>query len=248
MSVHSAANYTDWRSSVRESWAMRARRIGYLPIFVIFEPTMAVVVEANTYNDIIAIDAPFIYQGETSSLPLMEHVFFQIATRSAIDAAWMMKTDQDTLVYPDALARYLASLSHNPQQDHVYAGALMQLPPTRNSTARSYVAESTYAPLDYPAFMSGGAGYIISVKLAQCLTLHTATERFNYFPRSDVGMRIAMLEAGCYPLHMNASDLFSPGQILNASADQVTLHYVKEADLQTFWKPYERSKQPTKET
>jgi hypothetical protein len=244
ISIHSDAKYSAWRSSIRETWLPRARRVGCLPLFVVLEPTAATIAEANAYNDIIAIDAPFVYHAEQSSLPLMEHVFFQVVVRNAVDAEWAMKTDQDTMVFPDALTRFLARLradNVDPQRDHIYAGALLQLAPVRNASARAYVSAATYAPLDFPAFMSGGAGYVISVKLARCLTLHTATQRFNYFPRSDVGMRIAMLEAGCEPLQMNASALFSPGQVPNAPADQVTMHYVKDADIPKFWLPQQKA-------
>jgi hypothetical protein len=247
ISIHSDAEFVSWRSSVRETWAARARRVGCLPLFVVLDPTPAVIAEANAYNDIIAIDAPFVYHGERSSLPLMEHVFFQVVVRSAVDAEWAMKTDQDTLVFPDALIRFLAGLriDADPQRDHIYAGAMMQLTPTRNATARAYVSTTTYAPLEFPAFMSGGAGYVLSIKLARCLTLHTATQRFSFFPRSDVGMRIAMLEAGCEPMRMVASPLFSPGKVPNAPPDQVSMHYVKDADIQKFWLPHSQQHQAT---
>lgn len=240
ISIHSDPRFTEWRSSVRETWLTRARRLGMLAVFIVCAPTAAVVAEADEYNDIIVIDAPYFYHAERSVLPLLEHVWFQLAARHAIDASWVMKTDQDTVVFPDALLRFLrnTSMALDPQEHYIYAGSLFEVTPVRDPRHHSHISAALYPPLQYPGFMSGGAGYIESMALVRCLTAYTATPEFNYFPRSDVGMRLAINEAGCQPLHIVGSANFHYKMQVDAPHDTITIHYVKSADrLREFWAP-----------
>ena len=240
ISIHSDPRFVEWRSSVRETWLTRARRLGMLAVFIVCAPSAAVVAEADEYNDIIVIEAPYLYHAERSVLPLLEHVWFQLAARHAVDASWVMKTDQDTIVFPDALLRFLrnASAALDPQRQYIYAGSLFEVPPVRDPRHYSHVSAALYPPLQYPGSMSGGAGYIESMALVRCLTAYTATPAFNYFPRSDVGMRLAINEAGCQPLHIVGSANFHYKLPLAVPPDTVTIHYVKSADrLRDYWAP-----------
>jgi hypothetical protein len=240
ISIHSDPRFVEWRSSVRETWLTRARRLGMLAVFIVCAPSAAVVAEADEYNDIVVIEAPYLYHAERSVLPLLEHVWFQLAARHAVDASWVMKTDQDTIVFPDALLRFLRNTSAalDPQRQYIYAGSLFEVPPVRDPRHYSHVSAALYPPLQYPGFMSGGAGYIESMALVRCLTAYTATPAFNYFPRSDVGMRLAINEAGCQPLHIVGSANFHYKLPLVVPPDTVTIHYVKSADrLRDYWAP-----------
>lgn len=239
ISIHSDPRFVEWRSSVRETWLTRARRLGMLAVFIVCNPDADVITEAAIYNDIIAIEAPYFYHAERSVLPLLEHVWFQLAARHAIDAQWVMKTDHDTVVFPDTLARFLRNQSeYDPMRQYVYAGNLFEVSPVRDPKHHSQVSAEMYPPLQYPGFMSGGAGYIESMALVRCLTSHTATAAFNYFPRSDVGMRLAINEAGCAPLHIVSSGNFRYNAPPTVPRDTVTMHYVKKADrLREYWAP-----------
>ena len=238
ISIHSDARYVEWRSSVRETWLTRARRLGFLAVFIVCNADAALIAEAELYNDIIAIEAAYVYNAERSVLPVLEHVWFQLAARHAVDALWVMKADQDTVVFPDALARFLRSQTVDPLTTYVYAGLLFEVAPVRQSTHRSYVPPSIYPQLQYPGFMSGGAGYVESIALVRCLTAHTATPLFNYFPRSDVGMRLALNEAGCAPLIIIKSAHFHADSQPSTGNQTITMHYVKDADkLRQHWAP-----------
>jgi hypothetical protein len=249
MSIHSNPRYVEWRSSVRETWLTRARRHGMLPIFVMCEPTEAAIAEADEYNDIIAIDAPYIYHADRSTLPLMHHAWLQIAVRHAVDAVWVMKSDHDTVVFPDTLRRFLDSQfdGYDLMSQFVYTGLLFEASPIRDEKDKSRVSHELYAPLQYPSFMSGGAGYLSSMALVRCVTAFTSTPAFNYFPREDVGMRLTINEAGCEPLHVVNSDRFhwnvvrrryfgeAPQQ---GVGDTITVHYVKTPSmLRQYWSP-----------
>lgn len=239
ISIHSDRKYIEWRASVRETWLARARQLGFLAVFVVCEPDAALIAEADQFNDIVAIEAPYVYHTDRSVLPVLEHVWFQLATRHAVDAHWVMKTDHDTVLFPDALARFLRNQSTDPLRDYVYAGLFFEVAPVRQAIHRSYVSPKTYAPLQYPGFMSGGAGYLESIALARCLTAHTATTNFNYFPRSDVGMRLALNEAGCAPLLIVSSPRFRADAPTNVPNNTITVHYVKDSKkLRHYWAPH----------
>jgi len=238
ISIHSDPKFVSWRSSVRETWLSRARRLGFLAIFMVCNANTAVVAEALQYNDIIAIEAPYMYHAERSVLPLLEHVWFQLAARHAVDARWVMKTDHDTIVFPDALHDFIGAQAFDPLRQYVYIGSLFEVNPVRDSRHRSYVSTNLYPALQFPGFMSGGAGYIESMALVRCLTAYTATDAFNYFPRSDVGMRLAINEAGCQPLIVVGSGLFHPNSLATVPNNTITMHYVKSADkLREYWAP-----------
>lgn len=238
ISIHSDPRYVEWRSSVRETWLTRARRLGMLAIFIVCNPDAAVLAEADAYNDIIVIEAPYMYHAERSVLPLLEHVWFQLAARHAVDAHWVMKTDHDTVVFPDNLQRFLRNQTADPLSAYVYAGVLFEVAPVRDPKHHSSVSALAYPPLQYPGFMSGGAGYVESMALVRCLTAHTSTAAFNYFPRSDVGMRLAINEAACQPLVIVNSNNFHYNAPPIVPANTVTMHYVKNAEkLRDYWAP-----------
>ena len=245
ISVHSDARFVDWRAAVRATWVADAVERGMRPIFIVCSPDAAAFAEAAAHGDMVAIDAPFVYFGEQSVLPLLEQVWFQLVARLAVRARWVMKADQDTLVLPFALQRFLVNQSAaaiDPLRDMVYAGSLFEVGPMRNPKHRSYVSLDTYPPLQYPGFMSGGAGYIESIALVRCLVAHTASPAYNYFPRSDAGMRLAINEAGCQPLRIVSAGNFRYDTPPIIGRDMVTLHYVKHvAKLQHYWQQYHQT-------
>lgn len=225
------------RQTIRETWAARAKAIGALVLFMIAEPIPDSVNEAERHGDMILLEAREVYTALNSTLPLKTHAIMQLVARYATSVDWIFKCDDDTIVFPERLASLLAPLGA-PRTTRYYVGcSFVRTPPVRTAShPRAYVSPDLYPASVYPTFMSGGAGYALSIAAVRCLAVHTASATYRYFPREDVSVRLA-LDAACTPIKIvDRSDAFRANTHKPPTNATVTLHYVKgTGGIRSFW-------------
>lgn len=218
------------RNVLRETWIARARSLHIIVLFVVGRPTHDLVVESERYGDIIMVESTEIYTGMESIIPLKTHLWWQIVSRFAVDAKWAMKCDPDTIVFTDRLVAMLETFNSSTM---TYIGAQYDVSPIRDTNAHhAYVSRDLWPANQYPRFMSGGAGYVLSMPAIRCMTEHTQSKYYHYFPREDPSTRIALNEAGCAPLNIvDRTTQFKANSNHDPTNNIITMHYVKDPKM-----------------
>lgn len=229
--VLSTARAGAMRDAIRGSWARVARASGYAVLFLLAEARCDEQHESMRHSDVVVFDARDVYTPANSTLPLKTHGFVQIVAKRAHTEAstieWIVKCDDDTLVFADRLAALLAALQRPTTTSYYVGCAFQRSAPFRDPSSKFHVPADLYPASFYPPFMSGGAGYALSMPLARCVAAHTASAEHVYFPREDVSVRLAIEAAACDSVvFVDRSDVFRPGVPRSASNATVTQHRV----------------------
>jgi hypothetical protein len=236
--VLSVSSSVKTRQTIRETWLMRAKSVGCLVVFIVNDPVEYVQYEAMKHADILLFEAKDVYN-TNSSLPFKTFAFLQMVARYAPFAEWAFKCDDDTFLYPERLVKYLGGYSTDLATSRFYIGNGFFTSPVRIlSWARSYASPQIYPSSRYPLFMSGGAGYALSISLVRCLSVHTASKEYMYFPLEDVATRLA-LQAACEPFQaVESNHYFYTGRPKVIENDTITFHAVHGPhSMYDFWKP-----------
>lgn len=237
--VLSIPNSTDLRHAIRETWASSAKRINMLVAFLVANPAPETQLEAERCGDMILFECPEVYERVNSTLPLKTHAWIQLAARYAVNAQWLFKCDDDTFVIPQRLQALLETLPA-PERLRHYVGHMFETPTVFRDLQRTpawAISRDLYPTTMYPSFMSGGAGYALSISAVHCIALHTASSNYFYFPREDVSVRLALYEM-CEPvlLHNRSDAFFLNMPNANHTPNIATVHHVKEAEaMQRLW-------------
>ena len=236
--VQSRPGDSKLRQAIRETWALRAKAFSCLVVFIVGAPTADVYTESLHYSDLILLEVVEIWSGEKSTLPLKSYALMQVATRYAVDALWIVKCDTDTFVYPDRLAALLRKYPSDAKGRYFVGAAFWPTPPIRHvPDRRSYVSHAFYPPYKWPLFMSGGAGYALSVELARCAAARSASADFWYMPLEDVSMGLTLREA-CRPFEVVDKNGFFNVGVTKPNNHTVTMHYVHGTHrIYDLWQP-----------
>lgn len=226
------------RRAIRETWSIRAKSLGCLVVFLVANPSTEAFKEAIQYGDMVVIEAKEVYNRVNSTLPMKTYVWIQLAARYAADAEWLFKCDDDTFLFPKRLLDLLTRYAE-PTTKRYYIGAEFYVDPIRSvKDTRSYIPYDVYPATRYPPFMSGGAGYALSMASVRCLAVYSQSPDFMYFPLEDVSTGLSLI-AACHPfISIDRHDVFRPGQPKVLHDSIVTMHYIRGVrTIYDFWHP-----------
>ncbi|XP_069927903.1 beta-1,3-galactosyltransferase 5 isoform X1 [Oryctolagus cuniculus] len=242
--VTSSLHQAEARMAIRETWGrertVRGRQVQayFLLGMSASKAEMAAVArESQQYRDIIQKDFEDVYFNLTlKTLMGLEWVYHHCP-----QAGFVMKADSDMFINVDYLTELL--LRKN-KTTRLFTGHLkMNDVPIRNKFNKWFVSKYEYPWDKYPPFCSGTA-YVFSGDVAS--QVYNVSDSVPFLKLEDVFVGLCLAKLGIRPEELHSKRTFFP-EGLRFSVCRfrkiVACHFVKPADLLTFWEAVESSRE-----
>ncbi|XP_069071659.1 beta-1,3-galactosyltransferase 5-like [Pleurodeles waltl] len=223
---------SDRRAALRQTWAADSNALGYQvrPLFLMAaDPShgrmMLVKEEVKAFHDILLWD----FTESHHNLSLKERCFLEWLHHHCKEVDFIFKGDDDMLVNPDALVKYVKTVGNASCCLH---GAVQHHSVVVRS-GKYGVTHSLFPLPKYPLFLSGG-GFLVPGAAVTAL-YHTST-KLPVFPLDDVYLGILALAANIELRHSPLFFVFGLKYETCPYKAALAVHGVAPDDLLKIWK------------
>ncbi|XP_078526699.1 beta-1,3-galactosyltransferase 5-like [Lissotriton helveticus] len=232
LAIKSHPASSDRRAALRQTWAVDREVSGYQvkPLFLMAtvpsQGRMALVKEeVNVFQDILLWD----FTESHHNLSLKERCFLEWLHYNCKEAGLIFKGDDDMLVNPDVLIKYVKTIDN--ASCCLHGWVQRQSPVVRSG--KYEVTDSLFPFCKYPPFVSGGGFLVPGVAVT---ALHHASLKLPVFPLDDVYLGMLAVAAN---IKLRHSRLFFVAGLKYETCPYkaaLVVHGIKADHLLQIWK------------